>query len=240
MPEPTQTRLHRLIDLLRYVQTGPRFNAGQLAHRYGVARRTIFRDIRLLRACGIPLHYDEANEAYYLGHDGGLNVDQLSGAEHLALLVAAVLSSPLMRNMATEAKLNEALQHIMSSFSPEARAQACHVANAIVAQHQEPQRSEAQAGGDIWSLLVEAIGHRKQIRIEVNTPEGPLQTMVAPYQVVAGQSGSKLVGRSSLHREIREFALSSIRTAEITAETFETPKGTLSRLRRRQNPSGPR
>jgi len=232
-----ETRLHRIIDLMRYIQSGPRFNAAQLAERYGVARRTIFRDIRLLRACGIPVEYDEANEAYLLATYTAPQVKQKTSEDQLALIVAAVMSSPLMMIAETESKLHAALGSVMSGYTAEARDKATNVANAIAAQkHWQPALQNPSGSSDIWSLLVEAIGQRKQIRIEYKEAGQTIQTLVAPYQIVASQARSRLVGRSTLHRCVREFALAEIHCAEMTTEDFEPPKGLLSRLRKRQNP----
>ena len=52
-------RIHRLLNLISLLQAGRGYHVEGLAQECGVSRRTIFRDLDLLRKSGVPLHYDE-------------------------------------------------------------------------------------------------------------------------------------------------------------------------------------
>lgn len=56
----------RALRLLTCLQTGEEFNTKELADRLKVSRRTIFRDLKLLREAGIHAFYDEAKGTFRL------------------------------------------------------------------------------------------------------------------------------------------------------------------------------
>lgn len=66
------TRLERGLQILSILESQGSYNAHQLASKMGVTRRTIFRDIALLRQLGWPVHFDADSSAYTLhsGHSG--------------------------------------------------------------------------------------------------------------------------------------------------------------------------
>lgn len=60
-------RLRRLIeiyDLLLF--TASPISAVRLSTRLGVSRRTIFRDMKILKDAGLPIEHDRTQDGYYL------------------------------------------------------------------------------------------------------------------------------------------------------------------------------
>ena len=58
------SRLKRIIRLLGLLQGGRPHNADSLADACGVTRRTIFRDLDLLRAADVPVELDDVRKVY--------------------------------------------------------------------------------------------------------------------------------------------------------------------------------
>lgn len=58
-------RLPRLTQILLQLQAGRSVTAGQLAERFGVSLRTIYRDIRTLEEAGVPI-LGQARSGYHL------------------------------------------------------------------------------------------------------------------------------------------------------------------------------
>jgi predicted DNA-binding transcriptional regulator YafY len=52
------SRVHRLLKLILLLQTGRPYLANDLAREVRVSRRTLFRDLDMLKLAGIPLLYD--------------------------------------------------------------------------------------------------------------------------------------------------------------------------------------
>ena len=57
-------RIHRLLQLIGLLQAGRGYNTDALAQACGVSRRTVFRDLDLLRLSGVPLVFDEKQQRY--------------------------------------------------------------------------------------------------------------------------------------------------------------------------------
>ncbi|GHB86412.1 helix-turn-helix transcriptional regulator [Persicitalea jodogahamensis] len=85
-------RLSRLIALLALLQTKRLFKATELAARFGVSVRTIYRDIRSLEAAGIPLMTEEG-KGYRLLDSYRLPPVMLSEQEANAIITAQHLIS---------------------------------------------------------------------------------------------------------------------------------------------------
>src|SRR5262245_13782881 len=54
----------RAIRIMTCLQAGPAFNARELADRMSVSRRTIYRDLNLIREAGIGVEFDNQYAGY--------------------------------------------------------------------------------------------------------------------------------------------------------------------------------
>lgn len=83
-------RLPRLIALLTMLQSRKVLTAAQMAERFDVSVRTIYRDLRVLEEAGIPIGA-EAGEGYFLADGYRLPPLQVSEMEAFAILIANTL-----------------------------------------------------------------------------------------------------------------------------------------------------
>ena len=81
------SRIQRLLQLLALLQAGKGYNAESLAEACGVSRRTIFRDLDILRESGLPLIYDEPNQRYRLPGTQFLPPTNFTPEEAISLIV---------------------------------------------------------------------------------------------------------------------------------------------------------
>jgi predicted DNA-binding transcriptional regulator YafY len=65
MPDETLKKLDRIVAILIQLQSGKVVKAQDMARRFEVSQRTIYRDIRTLEASGVPV-YGEAGSGYSL------------------------------------------------------------------------------------------------------------------------------------------------------------------------------
>lgn len=63
------SRIHRLLRLITLLQSGKSFTTRDLAREIQVSRRTLFRDLNLLRLAGVPLYYDPGETCYSIEKD---------------------------------------------------------------------------------------------------------------------------------------------------------------------------
>src|SRR4051812_15951327 len=82
-------RITRLLRLLQMLQSGSGKNASALAKTFKVARRTIFRDLQVLREADLPLEYDANTERYYVSPSWAMPPAKLTADEALALIALA-------------------------------------------------------------------------------------------------------------------------------------------------------
>ena len=81
-------RICRLLELTRLLQLGSGYNSSSLATECGVSRRTVFRDLDLLRRAGIQVKFDEERQRYCMSDEMRvLPPTNFTTEEALALLV---------------------------------------------------------------------------------------------------------------------------------------------------------
>jgi proteasome accessory factor B len=216
------SRFQRVFRLLSYLQSGPRFNADQLAHQFQVSRRTIFRDIMFLREMGIPVVFDEGNGAYRLSAQFRIaRVLSASGDELAMLFLAAHLSLvPSIPELG--AMVREAAAKLLCNLPEENRTQIANLLNACRLDLDLPVPDSR-----IVKSIFKAIRLRRQIRISTASdgPVPPLETKVAPYRFVATAGRWLLIGRSSIHRSVQTFDVATIKRVDITEDTYSVPQG---------------
>lgn len=94
MNDSDLTRLSRLIALLTLLQTKRTVTAAELANRFLVSTRTIYRDIRTLESAGIPIVTQEG-KGYSMLEGYRLPPVMFTREEAIALLTAEKLASRL-------------------------------------------------------------------------------------------------------------------------------------------------
>src|SRR4051812_7478235 len=83
------TRFSRLLRMIGLLQAGKGHNVNSLALECGVGRRTVFRDLDVLRNAGVPIHLDEAFQVYYLAESYVLPSAKFTAEEALAVPVVS-------------------------------------------------------------------------------------------------------------------------------------------------------
>lgn len=94
MIDPETTRLSRLVALLTLLQTKRVVTATELARRFSVSTRTIYRDIRTLERAGIPVVTQEG-KGYAMLEGYRLPPVMFTREEAIALLTAEKLAARL-------------------------------------------------------------------------------------------------------------------------------------------------
>jgi predicted DNA-binding transcriptional regulator YafY len=195
-----------------------------LADACGVSRRTIFRDLDALREAEVPLFYDSTHQTYAIPSQYFLAPTQFSAEEARAIVI-------LCHELGNEEHLpfladaREAAVKIENSLSLNLRAKLRDYANAIrirlgcmtpLANHKTN-----------FELLLEAIVSRRALRVryESYTEQQNITTLLHPYRLVFNLHSWYVIGRSTLHREVRTLNLSRIHEPEMLEETFTMPQG---------------
>lgn len=216
-------RITRLVRLLQMLQEGKGQNTDGLAKACGVNRRTIFRDLETLRSAGVPLAFDAKAQRYSIprgsfGPPADLTADEALSLWALANSVGNQLQLPLF------ASARAAIVKLERNLSGPERQKFRRTAQSI--WFLPAKASTLAVKPAIYQILVEAISKRRVVQMEyVSLTEWErITTKLRPYQLVFSQRAWQVVGRSSLHREIRVFNLARIESLTLLTQRFSIPR----------------
>jgi predicted DNA-binding transcriptional regulator YafY len=138
-------RTQRALQILRLLQAGQIWSASELAGQFGCSTRTIFRDLQLLRECGIPIDSPRGERGFRLAHDFFWQPVRPTMDEMIALVVGARMASEAMpKEMAKH--LDSALAKIVGSERPNIRRRLSELNMRIDAPHLTPQAALPEVG----------------------------------------------------------------------------------------------
>jgi len=218
------TRTHRLLKLIGLLQVGSGWSASQLADACQVTRRTIFRDLDVLRQAGVPLFYDSQQMRYRIPGTYFLPPTNFTPEEALALLVLChelggsaglpFLAPARSAAVKLESSLPGRLREHLRSFSSTVQ---------ILQQPRNPLAGQQS----VFETLLQASGHRRCVRIRYDsaTEQQEICTKLSPYRLLFSRRSWYVIGRSSLHRSVRTFNVGRIRSLELLEDRFEVPRG---------------
>ena len=189
-----------------------------------VSRRTIFRDLDLLRQSGVTILFDDKLQCYRIPGACLLPPTNFTPEEALALVVichemgdnnslpflSAARSAAVKLESALPGRLREQLRTVVSTIriksSPINPLQGCK---------------------PIYDQLLDAIANRRSVRIHYRSlqEEGNIVTRLNPYRLFFSRRSWYVVGRSSIHRQNRTFHLGRILRIETLEDRFEIPRG---------------
>ena len=222
MPSSIDHHLTRVLRLLLLLDSGSRFNTAQMADQLGVTRRTIFRDIQLLRQCGVPVVFDERRGSY------SLQATVVSARPHFstdeALILAMAASVTVLRvEGVLRGTLEDTIAKFLQCLPVSVREEVASVLRSCVWDTADTPPPLVLT--EPLRTVLESMRLRQHVRVDLATSGGPgLQgTKIAPYRLVATPTGWLLVGHSSWHRETRSFDVKSIQRAEVVDELFIEP-----------------
>ncbi len=88
-PDYKAKQITRLLQMYRLLQSRRSFDAEMLATQLDVARRTVFRQLRVLRQAGIPVRYSRKTRSYCIDRSYFMPAIQLEEDELLAYAIHA-------------------------------------------------------------------------------------------------------------------------------------------------------
>ncbi|MCA8983302.1 MAG: WYL domain-containing protein [Planctomycetaceae bacterium] len=217
-------RIRRLLKIISILQSGRFINTRELSDECRVSRRTIFRDIEKLRESGLRIAFDEQRQGYQFQDSRFLLPADLTTEEVLALIT-------LCQDLADE---ETGIAHLAP-----ARTAAFKLASVLprdmrkyIGDSMELHRMRLDAQADLhgteefYERLFAAMQKRCAVRIRYYcfTDGREISTLLHPYRFYFCHRSWYVIGRSSLHKEIRTFHLKRFRQVEILHDKpYEIP-----------------
>ena len=214
----------RMLRILCQLQSGSGLNAEDLAGQLGVCRRTVFRDLNMMRQAGVDFYFDEKLDCYRLVPQEGLVATPALDQEELTTLIAAVHLSVLRRLPGCSDLLRQSISKLLACSPRHVQHHAARVIKSCCVSTVD-NADNTQTAHIVQPVLL-AISQRKILRMIVSDAEAgkEVQTRFAPYQMIAAVDTWHVVGRSSHHRGVRTFDSRQMRQPEITDEMYAIPR----------------
>lgn len=203
-------KMNRLFEIMTILLNKGTVTAKELAERFGVSTRTIYRDIDVLSATGVPVYMSKGNRGgIYLLENYAINRTLISTQESESLLVA-------IRTMqATQyPELDRVLEKLGAIFKDT-------LSRDWVEVDFSPWGSRADEKNK-FNDIRQALLQRKVIRFQYVNGEGQKSTRAAePEKLIFKDNAWYLVAFCRERQEYRTFRISRLKKLEIMQETFE-------------------
>lgn len=219
------TSITRLLELIVQLQAGPGQNGSALARRCLVSRRTIFRDLDVLRRAGVPLQFNEQTQSYRIQGEFLLPPTNFTPQEALALLVLCHELGDARHGMPFQGTARTAAVKLEASLPGKLHDHVRQVADAV--HIRVGPSTPLNDSEPLYEQLLDAIRGRRCVRISYQslTEWETISTRLSPYRLLFSRRSWYVVGRSSLHRSTRTFHVGRIRQLEKLDERFSIPRG---------------
>lgn len=217
------SRLSRLTAILTHLQSKRLVTATEIAEKFNVSIRTIYRDIKALEEAGIPICTEEG-KGYSIMEGYRLPPVAFTESEANALITAGQL---VLKNKDTSfvKEYFEAVQKIKSVLRYNAKDKAEFLSHRIVFR----QNIENNKTSNYLSTLQLALTNFNLAQMEYHSPEGDKKTSrtIEPFALYSTQENWLLIAWCRLRSDFRAFRLDRIQKLEILEKQFEPHKITL-------------
>jgi predicted DNA-binding transcriptional regulator YafY len=209
-------RLDRLTAILIHLQTKRVVRAQELARRFEVSLRTIYRDVRTLEEAGVPIGA-EAGIGYFL-EDYHLPPVMFSNAEASALLFGAKLVDQYTDQSVKEA-FESALYKIKSVLRRGDKDHLNDLTGQIAVQR---AAATASAASSLLSVVQAAIVARHRLRLVYQRQYAQTDTEreIEPIGLLHYGVGWHLIAWCCLMQAYRDFRLDRVRQLTNTGQPF--------------------
>lgn len=188
----------------------------------------MFRDLDLLRQAGVPLLFNEAQQAYRIVGGFMLPPTSFTPQEALSLLV-----------LCHEMGQQSALPFFAPAQSAAMKVESClparlreYIREVTAAVRIRPDVRATTDHDKTFQALVEAVRTRHCVRINYGSlndgkypgEKKPVITKLSPYQLLFSRRSWYVIGRSSVHRAVRTFNVHRINEFTVLEDTFQRPR----------------
>ncbi|MEG6584854.1 helix-turn-helix transcriptional regulator [Dendrosporobacter sp. 1207_IL3150] len=204
-------KMNRLFEIMTILLNKGTVTAKELADRFGVSTRTIYRDIDVLSATGVPVYMSKGNGGgIYLLENYAINRTLISTQESESLLLA------IKTMQATQyPELDRVLEKLGAIFKDT-------LSHDWVEVDFSPWGSRAEEKNK-FNDIRQALIHRKVIRFQYVNAEGQKSSRSAePEKLIFKDNAWYLVAFCRVRQEHRTFRISRLKKLEVLPETFET------------------
>lgn len=222
MNENDTKRLSRLTAILIQLQTKRLLTATELAKKFSVTNRTIYRDIRALEQAGVPV-LTEDGKGYTLMEGYRIPSVMFTENQANALIIAEQL---ILKNK--DASLvkdySEAIDKIKAVLGHHVKDKA----NLLAERTRFSQNTQRERSSNNLSDLQFALTNFRLVKMDyTNDANKNSHRVIEPFAIISTQENWLLIAWCRLRKEFRYFRLDRITKLEVLTEKFTPHKMTL-------------
>ena len=222
MQDNDTKRLSRLTAIITQLQTKRLITVSELAEKFGVTNRTIYRDIKALEKAGVPILAEEG-KGYSIMEGYKIPPVMFTESEANALITAEQL---VLKNKDASfvKEYLEAISKIKSVLRNNTKDKVNLLSNRIVVR----QNSENIKTSNLLSTLQLTLTNFNLTEINYSTETEQTTTrIIEPFAIYSTQDNWLLIAFCRLRKEFRAFRLDRIKKLNILNEKFEPHNITL-------------
>ncbi len=223
MEKKDLNRLTRLTAILTQLQSQKFVSAIQLAKKFGVSERTIYRDIKALGESGVPV-VSEIGEGYALMEGYRLPPVMFTESEANALITAEQL---ILTNK--DASFVRDYSEAISKIKSVLRTNTKEKANLLSERIEFRYNFDKDRTSNYLSDVQMALTNFNLIKLEYQSVEKNKQSerIIEPFALYSTQENWLLIAFCRLRKDFRTFRLDKILKLYVLSEKFEPHKMSL-------------
>jgi predicted DNA-binding transcriptional regulator YafY len=212
-------RIDRISAILIHLQSRKVVKAQDIAARFGISLRTVYRDIRTLEQAGIPL-IGEAGLGYSLVEGYRLPPIMFSPEEALAFLTAEKLVAQLTDGPNAE-NYSSAMYKVKAVLDQDKKDMLQNIGDHIEVFKRVGEQT-VQPDQSLMQPVLKSIDQRKVLRIQYHARYNQQKTerLVEPLGVFYHDNGWHLIAFCRMRDDYRDFRFDRIISMEVTVLDF--------------------
>ena len=210
-------RLSRLTAILTQLQTKRLITANQLAEKFSVSTRTIYRDIKALEQAGVPILTEEG-KGYTLMEGYRIPPVMFTESEANALITAQKLINK-NKDASFVKDYSEAINKIKSVLRTNTKDKANLLSDRVVCR----QNTGVNRTSNFLSTLQLALTNFNLVKIKYHSPDTNQTTerTIEPFAIYSTQDNWILIAFCLLRNDFRAFRLDRIQHLTTLNEQFD-------------------
>ena len=218
-------RLARLTEMVTILQSGRIVTAREIANKYNISIRTVYRDMRTLEQSGIPIITEEG-KGYALMNGYKLPPVMFTQEEALAILTAEKIID-INNDQSLSDAFKNAASKIRATFNSKEKSKSQILSDRILVRKNDGQNTTS----DILIKIQTCIANYTLIQIEYRSLENQhTKRLVEPFALYTTQNNWILIAYCRLRKEFRAFRLDRIQKLIVQDVPFEPHDMTLEQF----------
>jgi len=215
-------RIDRLTAILIQLQTKRVVKAEEIADRFEISLRTVYRDVKALMEAGVPIG-SEAGKGYFIVDGYHLPPVMFTQDEASSMLLAGKLVDK-MADKSVRTAYESAMLKIKAVLN---EAEKDHLQNLeshieVFLRSRYESKAETEFPDHFMTEIQRAVGKRQVLKIDYSSTENELTTReVEPIGIFYYSTAWHLIAWCRLRNGYRDFRADRIRNLENKGEVFE-------------------